>query len=523
MVREVGCAIIGQTDDLAPADRRLYAIRDVTGTVESIPLITASILSKKLAAGLDGLVMDVKAGNGAFMADPARSRALAAASSTSRPAPACRTTALITDMDAAAGASARATRSRSRTRSTISPAREREPRLHEVVLALGAEMLLLGGLAATPAEAARQRREARLDERRAAETLRPHGGGARRPGGFSRTPRAYLPRAGVIKPGVAEESGFIAAMETRALGIAVIELGGGRRRASDAIDQAVGLSAVRGIGSEVAAGKPLAMVHARERRRMPRLRRGAQAHDPHRGCAAGRSTRRARPHRRAGHREGRMSRAFMLVHGLGRHRFGAGRRSLGDAGADTLGHIAQACREGRGDRAGLRAGPLRLPNLARLGLGATRRQSIPGLATARIEAAFGSAAEGLSAGKDTPSGHWEIAGLPVRFALGTISHHPAMLPARARRPRLSNARRCPASWATATRPAPTSSRELGEEHIRTGKPICYTSADCVLQIAAHESAFRARAALRGLRGRRRADRAAQYRPRDRAAVRRRER
>jgi len=181
-----------------------------------------------------------------------------------------------------------------------------------------------------------------------------------------------------------------------------------------------------------------------------------------------------------------MSRAFILVLdsvGIG----SAPDADRHDAGADTLGHIAQACREGRGDRAGLRAGPLRLPNLARLGLGATRRQSIPELATARIEAAFGSAAE-ASAGKDTPSGHWEIAGLPVRFRWGLFPttrpcFPPALVAALTERCTLPGILGdCHASGTDII-------RDLGEEHIRPGKPICYTSADSVFQIAAHETHF----------------------------------
>ena len=181
-----------------------------------------------------------------------------------------------------------------------------------------------------------------------------------------------------------------------------------------------------------------------------------------------------------------MSRAFILVLdsvGIG----SAPDADRHDAGADTLGHIAQACREGRGDRAGLRAGPLRLPNLARLGLGATRRQPIPELAAPRIEGAYGSAAE-ASAGKDTPSGHWEIAGLPVRFHWGLFLNTrpcfpPALIAALTERCALPGILGdCHASGTDII-------RELGEEHVRTGEPICYTSADSVFQIAAHETHF----------------------------------
>ena len=260
VVRQVGCAIIGQTDDLAPADRRLYAIRDVTGTVESIPLIASSILSKKLAEGLDGLVMDVKAGGGAFLADPAMSHTLSGSIATIATGAGVRTTALITDMDAVLGQTVGNALEVAETVDYLA-GRARDPRLHEVVLSLATEMLLLGHLAATPAEA-RAKAQARLDDGSAAETFARMVAALDGPSNFLERHASYLPRAGVIKPCVAEESGFIATMETREIGITVINLGGGRRRASDPIDPAVGLSAVRGIGSRIAAGEPLAMVHA---------------------------------------------------------------------------------------------------------------------------------------------------------------------------------------------------------------------------------------------------------------------
>jgi phosphopentomutase len=181
-----------------------------------------------------------------------------------------------------------------------------------------------------------------------------------------------------------------------------------------------------------------------------------------------------------------MSRAFILV--LDSVGVGAApdAERYGDAGSDTLGHVAAACRAGRGDRAGLRAGPLRLPNLARLGLARAAPQA--GLdASGQPEGAYGTATE-TSAGKDTPSGHWEIAGLPVRFQWGLFpptkpSFPPqlvAELIARCALPGILGD--CHASGTDII-------RDLGEEHIRTGKPICYTSADSVFQIAAHETHF----------------------------------
>jgi phosphopentomutase len=183
-----------------------------------------------------------------------------------------------------------------------------------------------------------------------------------------------------------------------------------------------------------------------------------------------------------------MSRAFILVMdsvGIGSAPDAA---RYGDAGADTLGHIAQACRQGRGDRAGLRAGPLRLPHLARLGIGAAKTDRVPELEPlGPIEAAYGSAAE-TSAGKDTPSGHWEIAGLPVPFAWGLFPRTQPCFPADLI---AALVERCalPGILGDCHASGTEIIRELGEAHIRTGKPICYTSSDSVFQIAAHETQF----------------------------------
>lgn len=260
VVREVGCAIIGQTDDLAPADRRLYAIRDVTGTVESIPLIAVSILSKKLAEGLDGLVMDVKSGSGAFLADSAMTRELAESIVTIASGAGVPTVALITDMDEVLGTSVGNALEVAESVSYLTGI-ARNPRLHEVVLALAAEMLLLGGLAATLAEG-RAKAEARLADGSAAEIFARMIAALGGPLDFLAGSDNYLPRASVTRPCPAERSGFVAAMDTRQIGIAAIKLGGGRRHANDPIDPAVGFTEVRDIGSAVAAGEPIAIVHA---------------------------------------------------------------------------------------------------------------------------------------------------------------------------------------------------------------------------------------------------------------------
>ncbi|MBV9044448.1 MAG: thymidine phosphorylase, partial [Alphaproteobacteria bacterium] len=168
VTRDVGCAIIGQTADLAPADRRLYSVRDVTATVESIPLISASILSKKLAAGLSGLVMDVKTGSGAFMADPKDARDLAETLVSIGQGAGLPITALITDMDSVLGTTAGHTLEMIETLDYLTGNGARDTRLHEVVIALAAEMLLLGGLVPN-IEEGREEAQLALDSGRATE------------------------------------------------------------------------------------------------------------------------------------------------------------------------------------------------------------------------------------------------------------------------------------------------------------------------------------------------------------------
>ncbi|NQW10387.1 MAG: thymidine phosphorylase [Alphaproteobacteria bacterium] len=262
VVREVGCAIIGQTGDLAPADRRLYAIRDVTATVESIPLIVASILSKKLAAGLQGLVMDVKTGTGAFMAGVDGSRDLADAIVGTAAAAGLPTTALITDMNQVLG---RAAGNALEVREAVAflTGAEREPRLLEVTLALAGEMLVLGGLAETAHAGEAQAHQA-LEDGRAAERFDAMIAALDGPNDFVDRFDRYLDTAPVVLPVLPAVAGTVAAIDTRALGLAVIELGGGRRRAADGIDYAVGLDRVAGLGESAGPDAPLAMVHARD-------------------------------------------------------------------------------------------------------------------------------------------------------------------------------------------------------------------------------------------------------------------
>jgi thymidine phosphorylase len=258
-LQTAGCAIIGQTDDLAPADRRLYAIRDVTATVESVPLITASILSKKLAAGLQGLVMDVKVGNGAFADSMAMATTLAESLVRVANAAGLPTRAWLTDMNQVLG----------RTCGNALEVMEAvqflggesvDIRLLEVTRTLSAELLVMGGLAADDAAALHQV-DAALSSGRAltqfARMVAAIGG----PADFVERPAHYLPVAPVQLPVAAPRSGFVTRMNTRDIGLAVVELGGGRRKSTDTVDARVGLTQFAQIGHAVQAGEPLAVVH----------------------------------------------------------------------------------------------------------------------------------------------------------------------------------------------------------------------------------------------------------------------
>ncbi|MFI5001944.1 MAG: thymidine phosphorylase [Reyranellales bacterium] len=261
VVREVGCAIIGQTDDLAPADRRLYAVRDVAGSVESIPLIVSSILSKKVAAGLDGLVMDVKCGSGAFCDTEAMARDLAQSLVAVANQAGLSTVALITDMDRVLGRDVGNALEVAETVAYLKGEGPRDARLHEVVIALAGEMLALGDLASSVA-AGRARAEAALGDGRAAEKFARMVSALGGPNDFLEHSGSYLSRAPVIKPCAAGRSGYIAGMNARQVGIAVVALGGGRSHADDAVDPSVGLTEVIDVGAPIRAGSPLCIVHA---------------------------------------------------------------------------------------------------------------------------------------------------------------------------------------------------------------------------------------------------------------------
>ena len=261
VVREVGCAVIGQTDDLAPADRRLYATRDISGSVESIPLLVSSILSKKVAEGLDGLVMDVKCGSGAFCDTEEMARDLARSLVDVANRAGLPTVALITDMDRVLGREVGNALEVAETVAYLTGRGAREPRLHEVTMALAGEMLVLGELAADATEG-RAKAEAALADGRAAETFARMVSALGGPHDFIEHSGRYLGHAPVVKSCTAGRSGHVVGMNAREVGIAVVELGGGRRHADDAIDSSVGLTEFVEVGRQVESGEPLCLVHA---------------------------------------------------------------------------------------------------------------------------------------------------------------------------------------------------------------------------------------------------------------------
>ena len=258
--RSAGCAIVGQTATLAPADRRLYSIRDVTATVESIPLITASILSKKLAAGLQGLVIDVKVGNGAFATAPPMARALARSLVQVAGGAGLRTRACLSDMNEVLGHSCGNAVEVHEALAFLQGTR-REPRLLELTRRLGAELLLLGGLA-DRMDGALARVDEVLADGRAIERFARMVAALGGPVDFVERAARYLPAAPVQRVLRARRAGWVGAMATREIGMLVVELGGGRRQASDAVDHRVGVSEIAAIERRVDVGDALAIVHA---------------------------------------------------------------------------------------------------------------------------------------------------------------------------------------------------------------------------------------------------------------------
>ncbi|GLP96951.1 thymidine phosphorylase [Paraferrimonas sedimenticola] len=260
VVKDVGVAIIGQTADLAPADKRMYAVRDVTATVDSIALITSSILSKKLAAGLESLVMDVKVGSGAFMPTLAESQSLAQSIVDVANGAGTKTSALLTDMNQPL-ASCAGNSLEVREAIDYLCNRYRNPRLDQVTLALCSELLQLGGLAENDDEA-HAKLEAALASGEAAERFARMVHGLGGPADLLERVDDYLPPAPIIEPVLADSFGLVSGIDTKALGMAVVALGGGRSHPQDKLDYRVGLSDFCRIGDVVSEGQPLVTIHA---------------------------------------------------------------------------------------------------------------------------------------------------------------------------------------------------------------------------------------------------------------------
>ena len=266
VVREAGVAIVGAGPGLAPADARLYAVRSLTATVESVPLITASILSKKLAAGLQSLVLDVKYGSGAFMPGIAKALVLARSLVDVGCGAGLPTQALLTDMNEPLAPCAGNALEVQAALDYLA-GRHRPARLHEVVLALGTVLLVQAGVAADGAEA-RQRLLQVLEGGQAAEHFARMVAGLGGPAKLLEHPGRHLAAAPVRRPvpwpEAARADGLthVQAIDTRALGLVVLQLGGGRQRGGDPIDPAVGLSGLAPLGAEMGADAPLAWVHA---------------------------------------------------------------------------------------------------------------------------------------------------------------------------------------------------------------------------------------------------------------------
>ncbi|MDC9823216.1 thymidine phosphorylase [Devosia sp. ZB163] len=258
VVKEAGCAIIGQTADLAPADKVLYAIRDVTGTVESIPLITASILSKKLAAGLGALILDVKTGSGAFMPTREKSRALADSLVSVANGARLKTAALITDMNEPL-ASAAGNALEIRNAVDFLTGRHQDARLREVTLSLAAAALELTGHEGN----ARAVVDHALDSGRATEHFSRMVAGLGGPTDFVSRMDDHLSPAPIVRDILAPATGYITAIDTREVGMGVVALGGGRRLPTDNIDHAVGFDQLLGLGAKTDVQTVLCRVHAR--------------------------------------------------------------------------------------------------------------------------------------------------------------------------------------------------------------------------------------------------------------------
>lgn len=259
-VKQVGCAIIGQTGNLAPADKKIYAIRDICGTVESIDLITASILSKKLAAGLQYLVMDLKCGNGAFMASIEDARNLAKSIVRVANLAGTKTTALLTDMNQVLGHNVGNALEMKEAVDFLKNENQ-DHRLYNITLALCAELLVNTKLAKDESEA-KQKLEQCLQSGKALEIFAKMVSSLGGPTDFCEHTEKYLAHASMCRPIYAMQEGYVASMQTRNIGLALIELKGGRTRSDQKLDYATGFSDFCHIGNKINSQTPLCFVHA---------------------------------------------------------------------------------------------------------------------------------------------------------------------------------------------------------------------------------------------------------------------
>lgn len=259
IVGDVGCAIVGATGKIAPADKRLYAVRDVTATVDSVDLITASILAKKLAAGLGGLVLDVKAGSGAFMKTQTEAEDLARALVSTANGAGCPTAALVTDMSTPLASALGNALEVAVCMEVLSGNRSAAPRLHDLTIALGARVMALHGTA--EAEAKAQLKQA-ISSGKAMEVFAKMVAAMGGPPDMGDDWRTHLPAAKIIGEVPAPQSGHIAAIDGEALGLAVVNMGGGRRIETDKINPSVGLADMISVGDRVTRGQALCTVHA---------------------------------------------------------------------------------------------------------------------------------------------------------------------------------------------------------------------------------------------------------------------
>ena len=270
VVNDVGCAIVGAGEGIAPADKRLYAIRDLTGTVESVDLITSSILSKKLAAGLETLVLDVKVGSGAFMQNVEKATELARSLVSVANGAGCRTSALLTDMNQSLASSA-GNALEVKSALTVLKNESGEERLLEVTLALGSNLLVNAGIFSDE-DTARESLEESLSSGKAAEIFGRMITALGGPIDFVEKSDEYLPVAENILDFPSPSSGYFKSVNGRILGLAVIELGGGRKQADDKLDLSVGLDQFFRIGEKVQQGNPILRIHASNDRDMERAK-----------------------------------------------------------------------------------------------------------------------------------------------------------------------------------------------------------------------------------------------------------